>query len=66
MKCPAPDGPTCAQPSSGASASKIGSSRLHRRLVAADHQAVADLEPPDAARDADVDELQIFCLRASA
>ena len=27
-KCPAPDAPTCAYPSSGASVSKIGSSRF--------------------------------------
>ena len=30
---------------------------LHRLRVAADHQAVADLEPPDAAGDAGVDEV---------
>jgi hypothetical protein len=31
--------------------------RPHRLLLAAGHQAVADLEPPDAAGDADVDEV---------
>ena len=35
---------------------RSGCSRLHRRLVAAGHQAEADLEAPDAAGDADVDE----------
>ena len=39
---------------------------LHRVLVAADHHAVADLEPPDAAGRADVDVVDALDRRASA
>ena len=54
-KWPAPASPKCRQPSGGASTSRIGASRSTASLVAADHHAVADLEPPDAAGGADVD-----------
>ncbi len=63
MKWPAPEVPTCAQPFSGASASKTGSQPLHRRLVAPGHQAEPDLEPPDPAGDADVDERDLALAR---
>ena len=42
-------------PMPGASAAKIGSRCSTIALLAADHQAVAALEPPDAAAGADVD-----------
>ena len=63
MKWPAPEAPTCAQPFSGASASKIGSQPLHRRLVAPGHQAEPHLEAPDPAGDADVDERDLALAR---
>ena len=44
-----------AAPTPGAIAAKIGSSRVDRVVLAADHQAVAALEAPDAAAGADVD-----------
>src|SRR4249919_1779559 len=36
---------------------------LHRRIFAADHHAVAALQPPDAARHADVDESEASFLQ---
>ena len=55
-KCPAPDGPTCFHPLGGASVSSAGARLRHRRRVAAEHEAVAHLEAPDAPRRAGVDE----------
>ena len=42
-------------PRPGARVAKIGSRRLHRGRLAADHHAIAALQPPDAAAGADVD-----------
>ena len=55
-KWPAPGGPTCANPSAGASASNDGLHDGDGFFGAADHQAEAVLETPDAAAHAGVDE----------
>ena len=44
----------------GASAAKIGSRRCTIAVLAADHQAIAALEAPDAAAGADVDVVDAF------
>ena len=53
-KWPAPTGPAWTNPSSrgpgGRSVSKIGIARSHVGVAAADHQAVALLQTPDATR----------------
>ena len=49
--------PCAPSPSGGASASSIGRRPRDRVVAAADHHAVADLQAPDAAARADVDEL---------
>ena len=51
-------------PIPGASAEKIGSSRSTVVLVAADHQAVAALQAPHAARGADVEIVDALSRRA--
>jgi hypothetical protein len=51
-----PSRPVCGPASTpGASASSTGARRSDRLVVAADHQAVAALQAPDTAADADVD-----------
>ena len=54
MKWPAPLFPKCAQPFGGASVSSTGFTRCTAACLAADHHAVAVLESPHAAGDADV------------
>ena len=57
-KWPAPDGPTCPQPSVGRRGERLedGGEALDGILVAADHQAVALFEAPDSAGGAAVDD----------
>ena len=57
-KWPAPPGPQCSQPASGAGARIFanGSTMLRRLGVAAEHQRIAVVQSPDAARHAAVDE----------
>ena len=63
MKWPAPDGADVRVAVLGRERLEDRLQPLQRRLVAAGHQAEADLEPPDAARDADVDERDLLLPR---
>ena len=56
-KWPAPDGADVRVAVVGRERREDRLEPLHRLVLAADHQAVADLQPPDAAGDAGVDEV---------